>query len=92
MSVCANNLPGQTVRVDFRRPATAGYGPRSWSYSKKATSRCIEFGDMEGAGAVFRGVTYTSRAALNQSPSTSWNGAGCYAATGHRGLCDQVRR
>lgn len=92
LQVCANNLPGQTVNVDFRRPAAAGYGPKSWAYSKKATSRCVEFADMEGPGAVFRGVTYTSRAALNQGASTAWSGSGCYAATGHRGLCDQVRR
>ena len=91
LQVCANNLPGQTVNVDFRRPSAAGYGPRAWSYSKTATSRCVEFGDMEGPGSVFRGVTYTSRAALNQGPSTGWSGSGCYVATGHRGLCDQVR-
>lgn len=92
LKVCANNLPGQTVKVDFRRPATAGYGARSWTYSKKASSKCVEFADMEGSGAVFRGVTYTSRAALNSTPSTSWSGAGCFTATGGRGLCDQVRR
>jgi hypothetical protein len=52
----------------------------------------VEFGDMEGAGSVFKGVTYTSRAALNPQPSTSWNGSGRYSATGGKGLCDQVRR
>lgn len=92
LNVCANNLPGQTVTVDFSRPATAGYGPRAWSYSKKASGRCVEFADMEGPGVVFGNVTYTSRAALNSSPSTSWSGAGCFSATGGRGLCDQVRR
>ncbi|MCB1028049.1 MAG: M23 family metallopeptidase, partial [Microthrixaceae bacterium] len=87
LKVCANNLPGQTVKVDFRRPATAGYGARSWTYSKKASSKCVEFADMEGSGAVFRGVTYTSRAALNSTPSTSWSGSGCFTATGGRGRC-----
>ena len=92
LRVCANNLPGQTVKVYFSRPATGGYPARSWNYSKRASSRCVEFADMEGPGAVFRGVTYTSRAALNQSPSRSWPGGGCYTATNHQGLCDRVRR
>lgn len=92
LRVCANNLNNQVVNVHLSRPPALGYGAKSWSFSKRATGTCVEFGDMEGPGSVFTGVTYTSRAALNQRPSTSWNGGGCYSATGGKGLCDQVRR
>lgn len=92
LRVCAGNLPGQTVNVHFSRPATGGYPARSWNYSERAGGTCVEFADMEGPGPVFGGVTCTSRAALNQAPSTSWPGSGCYTATNHQGLCDQVRR
>lgn len=92
LSVCANNIVGQRVVVRLSRPAVSGSAARSWTYEKRPSSRCVEFTNMEGPGAVLRNVTYTSRAALNQSPSSSWPGGGCYAATGGQGLCDQVRR
>lgn len=92
LTVCANNIVGQSVRVRLSRPAVGSVPAKAWSYTARPGSRCTTFADMEGAGAVMRGVTYTSRAALNQSPSTSWPASGCYAATGGQGLCDQVRR
>lgn len=92
LKVCANNLKGQTVNATLSRPAAQGYGAKSWEYSQTATSTCVTFADMEGPGAVFRNVTYTSRAALNQKPSASWTAGGCFSSTGGQGLCDQVRR
>ena len=62
LKVCADNLAGNTVNVLFSRPG------RTWEYSQKATSRCVTFWDMDGAGPLNRGTTYTSRVALNQKP------------------------
>ncbi len=85
LKVCADNLNGNTVNVLFNRDG------RSWNYSQKATSNCVTFYDMDGAGPLNLHTTYYSRAALNQSPNSSWS-IPCYSATGGKGLCDQIRR
>jgi len=85
LKVCADNLNGNTVNVLFNR---AG---RSWTYSQKATSSCVTFWDMDGAGPLNLHTTYYSRAALNQSPDPTWS-IPCFTATGGKGLCDQITR
>ncbi len=65
LKVCADNLKGNTVNVLFYRVGS------SWKYSQRATSNCVIFWDMDGAGPL-NSTTYFSRAALNQPPSTSW--------------------
>ncbi|MCX6396956.1 MAG: M23 family metallopeptidase [Propionibacteriales bacterium] len=90
VDVCADNLPGDVVVVRLNLRATSTSPGRSWSASKVATSRCVRFENLDGAGRVLRGRTYVARAALNQNPSTSWSYPGCYRATGGQGLCDRA--
>jgi len=85
LRVCADNLPGNTVNVLFNRQG------REWRYSKVATSRCIEFYDLDGAGPLNGRTTYFSRAALNQQPNPGWP-IPCAGATGGQGLCDSISR
>jgi hypothetical protein len=87
LQVCADNLIGQSVRAQLSR---AG---RTWSVvSQIATSRCVTFWDMDGAGATWTNTIYTTRAALNQNPNPVWNATGCFATTGGQGLCDSKSR
>ncbi|MEA5077273.1 MAG: M23 family metallopeptidase [Anaerolineaceae bacterium] len=85
LKICASNLTNQTVYVYFYRKG------RSWEYSKKATSTCVTFYDLDGTGSLISQTTYYSLAALNQKPNTSWQ-VPCYASTGHQGLCDKLTR
>ncbi len=81
LKVCADNLNGNTVNVLFYRDG------RSWTPPpQRATSNCVTFWDMDGAGPLNRGTTYFSRAALNQPPSTSW------PIPLGEGLYDSIRR
>lgn len=92
VTICADNLLGNTVTTRLSRPAANGYSARSWTKSKLASSRCVTFSNMDGDGNTFANVTYTQRSALNSTPSSTWSGSGCFAETGGRGLCDQQRR
>jgi len=83
LKICASNLTNQVVYVYFYRVG------RSWEYSKKATSTCVTFYDLDGAGPLNSRTTYKSLAALNQKPNTSWP-IPCYVATGSKGLCDKI--
>jgi len=92
VTICADNLRGNTVRTVLSRPATHGYPKKSWSASKKATSRCVKFTNLDGSGDTFTSTVYTQRSALNQAPSSSWKGSGCFSQSGGQGLCDQKKR
>lgn len=82
LEVCANNLPGKSVRVQLSRP-----GQTYNVVSQQATGRCVIFWDLDGPGSVLFNTNYTTRAALNQNPNPSWP-VPCYTATGGQGLCD----
>lgn len=86
LTICADNLAGNTVYVDFRRSGKEFTVP-----PKIATSRCVTFYDMDGAGPMNH-TTYFSRAALNQKPDTGWPAPGCASVTGKKGLCDSITR
>ena len=86
LTVCAANLIGQIVQVVFFRDG------KTWTYSQTAGSTCMTFWDMDGAGPLFRGITYFSKAALNQAPNMAWPNYGCYDGSGHQGLCDAMRQ
>ncbi len=87
LKVCADNIIGQTVYVVFSRPG------KTWSYNKKATSRCVSFTNMDGSGPLNGNTLYESRAALNQQPQASWSSRSCYAGNSNQqGLCDTVRK
>ena len=83
LEVCANNLPGQTVKAQLSRP-----GKTFNVVSQTASGRCVTFWDMDGAGPVLSNTNYTTRAALNQNPNPNWSGSGCFSSTGGQGLCD----
>lgn len=83
LKICASNLANQTVYVYFYRK------DRSWQYSKKATSNCVTFYDLDGTGPLNSKTTYYSLAAMNQKPKISWP-IPCYVATGKQGLCDKI--
>lgn len=84
LQVCADNIVGQRVYTRLSRP-----GRNFDVISQYATSRCVTFWDMDGAGPVLANTVYTTRAALNAPPNDSWP-VPCYVATGGRGLCDQA--
>lgn len=92
LDVCANNLPGNVVVVRLNLRGTATFPGKYWMASRAASTRCVRFDNLDGAGSIPLGRTYTARAALNQHPSTSWNPPGCYAETGGQGLCDRALR
>lgn len=85
LKVCASNLTNQTVYVRFFRSG------RVWEYSKKATSTCVIFWDLDGFGPLNRYTTYYSQAALNQKPNPTWP-IPCAVASGGKGLCDRITR
>ena len=85
LEVCADNLPGQTVFARLARPS------RTFDVlSQRASERCTTFWDMDGDGPALSNITYTTKAALNQSPNDTWS-APCYEATGGQGLCDSAQ-
>ena len=86
LTVCADNLPGQTVSAQLSRP-----GRTFAVVSQRASARCVTFWDMDGAGPTFVNTPYTTRAALNQNPNAGWP-VPCNSATGGQGLCDTARR
>lgn len=94
LRVCASNLPGRTVYVSLWRNAAAGYPARGWLASKVASSTCVQFNDLDGAGNTFAGTTYYTNAALRTIPAdlASQQKTSCYSATGRRLMCDSVRR
>jgi len=85
LRVCANNLNNQVVYVRFFRPG------REWKYNQRATSNCVTFLDMDGAGPLNGNTTYYSQAALNQEPNPNWP-IPCAGPSGGQGLCDAIRR
>jgi len=85
LKICADNLPGNTVYVLFSRSG------KIWEYSQAATSTCVTFWDMDGAGSMLRYTTYSSRAALNQKPNPAW-AIPCAGPSGGQGLCDNLYR
>lgn len=84
LTVCADNIVNKTVYVIFWRAGS------EWSYHDVASSRCITFWDMDGAGPLFANTNYFSVAALGALPDKNWP-IPCYEATGGYGLCDTVR-
>ncbi len=87
LKVCADNLAGKTVYLDFRREGKVFTIP-----PQKATSTCVTFWDIDGAGPLNRNTIYFSRMALNQKPNLDWQAPGCSSSTGGQGLCDSLKR
>jgi murein DD-endopeptidase MepM/ murein hydrolase activator NlpD len=85
LTVCADNLKGKEVYYQFWRDG------RSWNNHQTATSRCITFWDIDGAGPVLKNTLYYSRASIGAPPSNDW-GIPCFEASGGYGLCNKVKR
>lgn len=95
LTVCADNLNGKTVYARFFRTENGQYNgkvTREWKYSKRATSGCVIFWDMDGAGPLLRNTRYFSQAALEQEPNPSWQAPNCAGPTAGQGLCDSIYR
>ncbi len=96
LTICADNLAGSTVYVLFRRPnGLKKDGTKKWinlPYNKTATTNCVIFKNLDGPGALAKGVVYESRAALNQQPQANWLAPDCYAQSDYQGLCNIVRK
>ena len=84
LEVCADNLPGQTVYAQLSRSGNS-FGVMD----KVASGQCVTFWDLSSSEIPLDNTTYTTRAALNEPPSSSW-GVPCFASTGGRGLCDAL--
>ena len=84
LKVCASNLPGKLVYASLWRGPVSGYPEHSWLYSKQATSTCVWFYNMDGAGNTFAGVYYNTVASLRAIPANiaSMQRSSCAAATG----------
>ncbi len=94
LEVCASNLSGKTVYATLYRDPYSSYSARTWRYQKTASSNCVTFSDMDGAGDTFSGITYYSVASLNpisDSDATSKRNA-CYSTTSGKQLCDAEQR
>lgn len=91
LKVCASNLPGKTVYASMWRN---GSPERSWKYSKTASSTCVQFSDMDGAGDVLSNTYYYTVAALVDIPAdlASQQKTSCLSATGNKLACDRVIR
>ena len=94
LEVCASNLSGKTVYATLYRDAYASYSARTWRYQKTASSSCVSFGDMDGAGDTFSGITYYTVASLNpiSDADATRKRSACYDATGGLQLCDAGSR
>ncbi|MET3961993.1 hypothetical protein ABIE44_001927 [Marmoricola sp. OAE513] len=89
--VCADNLVGNVVHVRLSHPRKGKHVAYAWRTSKRATSRCVTFKNIDGKGRTLARTTYSQRSAVNQPPPT-WDVPGCYAATNGQGLCNRARR
>jgi murein DD-endopeptidase MepM/ murein hydrolase activator NlpD len=89
LKVCASNLPGKTVYVSMWRN---GDPERSWRYTKAASTTCVTFSDMDGAGDVLANTYYYTVAALADVPAdlASQQKTSCLSATGNKLACDRV--
>ncbi len=89
LRVCASNLPGKTVYVSMWRN---GNPERSWRYAKAATTTCVSFTDMDGAGDVLANTYYYTVASLTDVPAdlASQQKTSCLTTTGNMLACDRV--
>jgi N-acetylmuramoyl-L-alanine amidase len=94
LEVCGDNLAGRTVYVQMWRDAAQGYPANTWNVSRVASSTCVTFSDLDGAGNTFANVDYYTVAALEPIGPTeaAQKRDACYWDTGETRLCDKVRR
>lgn len=90
--VCADNLPGNTVTVELTRKGTSEFKKNVRYATQRATGRCVRFTNLDGPRATVPGALYTQRSAINQRPSSTWPGSGCWTPTNGQGLCSQGKR
>jgi hypothetical protein len=89
LKVCASNLAGKTVYVSMWRN---GSPERSWRYAKTASTTCVTFSDMDGAGDVLADTYYYTVASLADVPAdlASQQKTSCLSTTGNKLACDRV--
>jgi hypothetical protein len=89
LKVCASNLPGKTVYVSMWRN---GDPERSWRYAKAASTTCVTFSDMDGAGDVLNNTYYYINTSLTDVPAdlASQQKTSCLSTTGNLLACDRV--
>lgn len=94
LRVCATNLTGKKVYATLYRGASGSDPARTWSLSLNATSTCVTFSDMDGAGETLANVTYYTVASLNPIPNSDAiaSRTTCYSSTSGKQLCDAIRR
>jgi hypothetical protein len=93
LTVCADNLAGNTVYAAMWRDEAGGGPPRSWTFSQPGKSGCVVFDDMDGEGDTYANVTYYTVAALEpiSADEAAQKRTACYA-TNHARLCDSTSR
>jgi murein DD-endopeptidase MepM/ murein hydrolase activator NlpD len=92
LKVCADNLNGKPVYWQMWRNTVGSYPERVWNGSGVASGSCITFSDLDGAGPVFKDVTYYTVASLNPiaAGQAKLQRTACYTATGGKQLCDAI--
>jgi hypothetical protein len=95
VSVCdSSTIPNHYVYATLYRGPVGSYPENSWTYVRKATSGCVTFNNMEGAGDTFRNVNYY--AVVSLGPISSANAkakrTSCFATTAYKQICLYTRR
>lgn len=94
LKVCSPDLAGKKVyATNYRGPAN-GYAAKTWRYEKVASSSCVTFSEMDGAGNTFDNVMYYTVASLVpiSDANASAKRTACWVATNHVQLCDGKSR
>jgi len=94
LKVCSPDLAGKKVyATNYRGPAN-GYTAKTWRYEKVASSSCVTFSEMDGAGNTFDNVMYYTVASLVpiSDANASAKRTACWVATNHVQLCDGKSR
>lgn len=96
LKVCADNLPSRIVSVSLWRPSVGSTPAKSWPlYRQQATSKCLQFTDLDGDGPTLSGVKYYSVASLSPIAADEANKparSSCFEATKGLQMCDAKSR
>ena len=94
LQVCGDSISGKRVYIQMWRDSANGYPAFTWNKSQIASTGCVIFSDIDGAGGTFENVDYFTVAALEPigSAEAAQMQTSCYETSGHTRLCDTISR